>query len=479
MSCFTEAKNRLLVPSGIELNALEAVLSQAMGKQTDYADLFLQYKEHESWILEEGRIKGGSYTLDQGFGLRVVSGEKTGFAYADEIVLPALWDAARSAYQIVRVGHEGCLQRQPVTHFPALYTRDNPISTYSDDKKIALLRQIDEVVRSKDHRIQQALIRLTASHDTVMVLNQQGEYAADIRPMISLHLQIILAEGGRKEQGFSAVGGRYSYQSFLDRLDVESFVEKALKQAQVNLESVSPPAGIYPVVLGPGWPGVLLHEAIGHGLEGDFNRKGSSAFAGRLGELVASPVCTIVDDGTLAHRRGSLSMDDEGVPTQCTVLIEKGRLKSYMQDRHNAMLMKTQSTGNGRRESYAHRPLVRMTNTYMQPGDYDPREIIASVDKGIYAVDFSGGQVDITSGKFVFSMSEAYLIEKGQLTTPLKGATLIGDGPSVLKQVSLVGNDLALDSGMGVCGKEGQSVAVGVGQPTLRVDALLVGGNQC
>lgn len=468
---------RLLSPAGLEMLALERVLQKTVGAKTDYADLFLQHKVRESWRLEEGQVKESGYAVDQGFGLRVVSGEKTGFAYADEIVLPALEEAAKNAYQIARVGQSGHVALQSAQSVPALYTGDNPLQSFSDEQKVSLLKQLDQMARAKDKRISQVMLRLSASHDTVMILNQLGEWVTDLRPMVSLHLQVIMAEQGRLEQGFSGAGGRLTYAGFIEGVDLEAFVEKAVNQARVNLNAVPAPAGTMPVVLGPGWPGVLLHEAIGHGLEGDFNRKGSSAFSGRVGERVASAVCTVVDDGALPNRRGSLSVDDEGVQTGCTMLIEKGVLKGYMQDRHNARLMQVESTGNGRRESYAHRPLPRMTNTYMQAGDCDPEEIIASVDRGIYAVDFAGGQVDITSGKFVFSMSEAYLIEKGKLTTPLKGATIIGDGPSVLKQVSMVGSDLALDPGIGVCGKDGQSVPVGVGQPTLRVDEMLVGGS--
>ncbi len=470
------AQTQLLHPQALEQEHLLSVLGSAVSKQVDYADLYLQSIQSESWTLENGIIKEGHYSQDAGFGLRVVSGEKTGFAYADEIELPILQQAASSARSIVRVGGDSNLKVRADSAVTPLYTAQNPLKHFADDEKIQLMREIDQKVRGLDARITSVVISLSASHRVILVLNHQGELVPDVRPMVALHLRVIAAEGDRLEQGFSGTGGRYDYASFLQQLDLDAFITKAVHQASVNLEAKPAPAGTMPVVLGPGWPAVLLHEAIGHGLEGDFNRKGTSAFTGRIGERVATEHCTVVDDGTLQDRRGSLTVDDEGMPTEATVLIENGILKNYMQDRHNAQLMGVKSTGNGRRESYAHRPLPRMTNTYMCNGEYDPSEIIASVEKGIYAVDFSGGQVDITSGKFVFCMSEAYLIENGKVTTPIKGATLIGDGPSVLTRVSMVGNDMQLDTGIGVCGKDGQSVPVGVGQPTLKVDEMVVGG---
>ncbi|MDF1759925.1 MAG: metalloprotease TldD [Coxiellaceae bacterium] len=470
------AQAQLLQPMELEPQQLSTVLGSAISKQVDYADLFLQQIQSESWVLENGIVKQGQYSQDAGFGLRVVSGEKTGFAYADEIVAPALQQAAASARSIVHSGGDSNLQLQSSRAIKPLYTANNPLMDFADNDKIKLLQQIDQQARAADKRIHSVSVNLSASHRVVLILDYQGRLVPDVRPMVSLHLRVIAKQGERFEQGFSGSGGRYDYVGFLAQLDLDQFINKAVKQACTNLEAQPAPAGTMPVVLGPGWPAVLLHEAIGHGLEGDFNRKGTSAFSGRLGERVASEQCTVVDDGTLLDRRGSLTVDDEGMPTECTVLIENGILKNYMQDKHNAQLMGVDSTGNGRRESYAHRPIPRMTNTYMCAGKHDPQEIIASVEKGIYAVDFSGGQVDITSGKFVFCMSEAYLIENGKVTTPIKGATLIGDGPSVLTRVSMVGNDMQLDTGIGVCGKDGQSVPVGVGQPTLKVDEMVVGG---
>lgn len=471
-----QAQQQLLSPAQLEPMHLLRVLGSAVGPLVDYADIYLQHIKRESWTLENGIVKQGTYTQDSGFGFRVVSGEKTGFAFADEIVLPSLQQAADSARSIVRSGQQGDLALRGLSNVKRLYSAVDPIPSMPDEDKVELLQRIDRLARQQDSRIQSVTVSLGASYQTILVVNQLGQLVPDVRPMVSLHCRVVAEQNGRQEQGSSGTGGRFDLATLTQRLDVDAFVAKAVNQALVNLEAKPAPAGTMPVVLGPGWPAVLLHEAVGHGLEGDFNRKGTSAFSNRLGERVATEHCTVVDDGTIMERRGSLSVDDEGEPSQRTVLIENGILKGYMQDKHNAQLMGVASTGNGRRESYAYRPLPRMTNTYMCNGKHDPAEIIASVDKGIYAVDFSGGQVDITSGKFVFCMSEAYLIENGKVTAPIKGATLIGDGPTVLTRVSMVGNDMALDSGIGVCGKDGQSVPVGVGQPTLKIDEMVVGG---
>ncbi len=472
------ATELLLRPTGLGNNELIQTLNRVMGPQIDYADLYFQYSRHESWCMDEGTVKSGSYGIDQGVGIRAVSGEKTGFAYSDEILLPALTDAAEAAKSIARSGNDNKQIRihsndQDIKRW---YQPDDPLGSMADRDKVNLLKEVEQIARNMDSRVSQVMVSLTGSHDVILVARSDGELAADIRPLVRMNVSVIVEGNGRREQGSSGGGGRYTYQYFTEKNRAHEYAEEAVRQALVNLQSRQAPAGEMIVVLGPGWPGILLHEAIGHGLEGDFNRKGTSAFSGRIGEKVASALCTVVDDGTIENRRGSLSIDDEGQPSQNSVLIEKGILKGYMQDQLNARLMNMQPTGNGRRESYAHLPMPRMTNTYMQAGEHDPEEIISSVDKGIYAVNFGGGQVDITSGKFVFSASEAYMIEKGKVTYPVKGATLIGNGPEVLNQVSMLGNDLKLDSGVGVCGKEGQSVPVGVGQPTMRIDRLTVGG---
>ena len=472
---FAIASERLLAPAGIEERHLSRVLGTIMGHSVDNADLYFQVSRNESWTLEDGIVKDGSHSIEQGVGVRAMSGEKTGFAYSDEIVLPSLEKASTAARAIARQGRQGSVQAWKKPAGSQLYRPMDPIPTLADEDKVALLEWMDKQTRKLDPRVKQVIATLSGAHDVIMVVASDGTVGADVRPLVRLNVSVIVEQDGRREQGYAGGGGRFGYDRFSRELAMEYCVE-AVRQATVNLEAVPAPAGTMNVVLGPGWPGVLLHEAIGHGLEGDFNRKGTSAFAGRVGERVASELCTVVDDGTLEERRGSLSVDDEGMPTQSTVLIENGILKGYMQDKHNARLSGTVSTGNGRRESFAHLPMPRMTNTYMLAGPHDPEEIIASVDKGLYAVNFGGGQVDITSGKFVFSASEAYLIENGKVTRPVKGATLIGDGPDVLTRVSMVGNDLKLDTGIGVCGKEGQSVPVGVGQPTLRVDGITVGG---
>ena len=470
------ARDRIFEPAGLGESELSAVLEKMLDYKVDAGDLYFQLGQHESWVLEDGIIKEGTHSIEQGVGVRAISGEKTGFAYSDEIVLPALLSASESARAISRAGQNGRMQAWHSSPSTGLYQPIDPIGSLSADEKVALLRRADTAARAEDPQVTQVIASVSASHDVICVAATDGTLAADVRPLVRVNVTVVVEDGERREQASSGGGGRHGLEAFEAKDAVEHHAREAVRQALVNLDAVEAPAGTMNVVLGPGWPGVLLHEAIGHGLEGDFNRKGTSAFAGRIGDKVASEQCTIVDDGTLPDRRGSLTIDDEGVAAQNTVLIENGILKGYMQDKMNACLMGEQSTGNGRRESYAHLPMPRMTNTYMLGGKYDPDEIITSVDRGLYAVNFGGGQVDITSGKFVFSASEAYLIENGKVTRPVKGATLIGNGPDVLTRVSMVGNDLKLDTGVGVCGKEGQSVPVGVGQPTLRVDGLTVGG---
>jgi TldD protein len=470
------ARERILSPSGIGENELNDVLGRMLGGAVDSGDLYFQVARQESWVLEDGIVKDGSYNIEQGVGVRAISGEKTGFAYSDEIVLPALLDASQAARAIARSHSDGSLKAwQPRTGH-ALYLPMDPIGTLTETDKLDLMQRVDAEARRQDPRVSQVVVSMAGVHEVMLVANSEGTLAADVRPLVRMNVSVIVEDKGRREQASSGGGGRVGYPYFIENDRALGYAREAVRQALVNMEAVDAPAGSMKVVLGPGWPGVLLHEAIGHGLEGDFNRKGTSAFSGRVGQQVAARGVTVVDDGTLANRRGSLNIDDEGNPTQCTTLIEDGVLKGYMQDAMNARLMGVAPTGNGRRESYAHLPMPRMTNTYMLAGEHDPQEIIASVDKGLYAVNFGGGQVDITSGKFVFSASEAYLIENGKITRPVKGATLIGNGPDVLTRVSMVGNDLELDSGVGTCGKEGQSVPVGVGQPTLRIDGLTVGG---
>jgi len=466
----------LLEPGGLGEAELQATLGQLMDRRLDLADMYFQATRFESWALEDGIVKDGSFNIDQGVGVRAVSGEKTGFAYSDEIVLPALVQSARAARAIARDSGGGKVQAWHRRDTRELYANTDPVASLPEKQRIALLESVDTFARSLDARVKEVNVSLAGEYTRVMMVASDGTFSADVRPLVRLNVSVIVEQDGRREQASAGGGGRFDYTWFNAQDRARGFAREAVRRALTNLESEAAPAGTMTVVLGPGWPGVLLHEAIGHGLEGDFNRKGSSAFSGRIGEKVASPLCTVVDDGTLADRRGSLNVDDEGVPTQRTVLIENGVLAGYLQDKTNARLMGVESTGNGRRESYAHLPMPRMTNTYMLAGPHSPEEIIASVDKGLFAVNFGGGQVDITSGKFVFSASEAYLIEKGKVTRPVKGATLIGNGPDVLTRVSMVGDDLALDEGIGTCGKEGQSVPVGVGQPTLKIDELTVGG---
>ncbi len=472
----TLARERLLVPAGLDETQLQSAFDALLSRDIDSADMYFQAVRFESWMLEDGIVKEGVHTIERGVGVRAVSGEKSGFAYSDEIDASALTHAAGAARAIARSGGEGRLKAWEKPEGHALYLPCDPIGSLDEKDCIALLNAVDVHAREQDQRVQQVIVSLAAEFETMLIAASDGTFAGDVRPLIRMNVSVIVEQDGRREQASFGGGGRMDYTYFVEEERGLGYAREAVREALVNLDAGDAPAGNMTVVLGPGWPGVLLHEAIGHGLEGDFNRKGSSAFSGRIGERVATEQCTVVDDGTLPNRRGSLNIDDEGVPTQCTTLIEDGILKGYMQDKLNARLTGTASTGNGRRESYAHQPMPRMTNTYMLAGKYAPEEIIESVDKGLYAVNFGGGQVDITSGKFVFSASEAYLIDKGKVTRPVKGATLIGNGPEVLTRVSMVGDNLALDSGVGVCGKEGQSVPVGVGQPTLRIDGLTVGG---
>ena len=471
------AREAFLTPTGLTEQHLEQVFNQLLTQDTTIADLYFQSARYEAWGLEEGIIKSGSYSIEQGVGVRSVCGEQTGFAYSGEISLNALLESAKAARAISRAGQSGSVQAWKVnTPAHALYGMDDPLASLSESDKIAFLRQIDSIARATSPYVQQVMANMIAVHEIILIVDESGRMTADIRPLVRTNVSVIVERNGQTESAMAGGGGRFSLDFFTQGNKAQEYAEEAVRKALINLDAEAAPAGNMTVVLGNGWPGVLLHEAIGHGLEGDFNRKGTSAFAGRIGEQVAAKGITVVDDGTLEQRRGSLSVDDEGTQTQCTTLIEDGVLKGYLFDRQNAALMGTQSTGNGRRQSYSCLPMPRMTNTYMQAGNYAPEEIIASVDKGIYAVNFSGGQVDITSGKFVFSASEAYMIENGKLGKPIKNATLIGNGPDVLTRVSMVGNDLQLDSGIGACGKDGQSVPVGVGQPTLRVDGLTVGG---
>jgi TldD protein len=472
---FETASAVLLAPHALDEGRLQAVFGQIMAHRVDYADLYFQYSRSESWSLEEGIVKSGSFNIDQGVGVRAVSGEKTAFAYSDDISFNALQSAAQATRAIARQGSAGRTAVARKGELLALYAPQDPLASLAAPDKVALLERLERVARRIDPRVTQVMASLAGEYEVIMVARSDGMQAADVRPLVRLSLQVIVEADGRREQGSAGGGGRFDYAYFTDEV-LNDYAQKAVHQALTNLDARPAPAGTMTVVLGPGWPGVLLHEAVGHGLEGDFNRKGTSAFSGRIGERVAAPGVTVVDDGTISRRRGSLNVDDEGNATQYNVLIEDGVLRGYLQDALNARLMGVAPTGNGRRESYAHVPMPRMTNTYMLNGDKDPAEIIASVDHGLYAVNFGGGQVDITSGKFVFSASEAYMIENGKLTYPVKGATLIGNGPDALTRVSMIGNDMRLDPGVGTCGKEGQSVPVGVGQPTLRIDGLTVGG---
>ena len=471
------AQSLLLTPFGLDESHLRKALGDILARGVDDADLYFQYTRSEGWSLEEGIVKTGSFSIDQGVGVRAVSGEKTAFAYSDDLSWAALSDAAQTVRTIGAQGQTAKIKvgARKVAPSRSLYPGLDPIATLDSTAKVALLEKVERLAKARDPRVLQVMAGLAAEYDVVLVARADGTLAADVRPLVRLSVSVMAEQKGRRESGSSGGGGRFGFAHFDDAL-VQQYVNEAVDSALVNLDSHPAPAGNMTVVLGPGWPGVLLHEAVGHGLEGDFNRKGSSAFTGRIGQRVAAKGVTVLDDGTLADRRGSLNVDDEGCPSQRNVLIEDGILKGYIQDSLNARLMGVKPTGNGRRESYAHTPMPRMTNTYMLGGDKDPKEILASIKKGLYATNFGGGQVDITSGKFVFSASQAYWVENGKIQYPVKGATLVGNGPDALTRISLIGNDMKLDSGVGVCGKEGQSVPVGVGQPTLRIDGLTVGG---
>ncbi|MBQ4812133.1 metalloprotease TldD [Pseudoalteromonas luteoviolacea] len=475
-----QVEKNLLTDSQLTREQLEQTLNYIHQHQVDYADLYFQSSYHETWVLEDGQIKEGSYNIERGVGVRAVSGEQTGFSYSDAINLEAINQAAQAARSIAAGGESKTIQVFTERKVPLQFEPVQPLLSMSDEDKIALLREADAAIRDLAPDAQQVVCSISAVYEEVLIAASDGTFATDIRPLVRLNCSVILEQNGRRERGSAGGGARLDYGYFKELVDGEprwlGYAQEAVRLARVNLGAVDAPAGTMPVVLGAGWPGVLLHEAVGHGLEGDFNRKGASAFSGRIGEKVASELCTVVDDGTLENCRGSLNIDDEGTPAGYNVLIENGVLKGYMQDKTNARLMDTQLTGNARRESFAHLPMPRMTNTYMLAGESTQEEIISSVKNGIFANSFAGGQVDITSGKFVFSASEAYLIEYGKVTRPIKGATLIGNGPEVMQQISMVGNDLELDKGVGVCGKEGQSVPVGVGQPSLKIDLLTVGG---
>ncbi|MBQ4838198.1 MULTISPECIES: metalloprotease TldD [Pseudoalteromonas] len=475
-----QVEKSLLADSQLTREQLEQTLSYIHQYNVDYSDLYFQSSYHETWVLEDGKIKEGSYNIERGVGVRAVSGEQTGFSYSDAINLEAINQAAEAARSIAQQGKSQSVQVFTDIQAPVQFQPVQPLLSMSDEEKISLLREVDSAIRDLAPDAQQVVCSIAAVYEEVLIAASDGTFATDIRPLVRLNCSVLLENNGRRERGSAGGGARLDYGYFKELENGKprwmSYVEEAVRQAQVNLTAIDAPAGTMPVVLGAGWPGVLLHEAVGHGLEGDFNRKGASAFSGRVGEQVASSLCTVVDDGTMANRRGSLNIDDEGTPAGYNILIEKGVLKGYMQDKTNARLMDAKPTGNARRESFAHLPMPRMTNTYMLPGESTQQDIISSVKKGIFARNFGGGQVDITSGKFVFSASEAYLIEDGKVTQPIKGATLIGNGPEAMQQISMVGNDLELDRGVGVCGKDGQSVPVGVGQPSLKIDQLTVGG---
>ena len=471
------SKSLLLTPFGLDESHLARALAEIKANKVDEADLYFQYTRSEGWSLEEGIVKTGSFSIDQGVGVRAVSGEKTAFAYSDDISEASLLDAARTVRTISSAAQTGRIKTatKKIASARSLYKGLDPIATLDSTAKVKLLEKVEKLARAKDPRVAQVMAGLAAEYDVVMVARADGTLAADVRPLVRLSVTVIAEQNGRREMGSAGGGGRFGLAYFDDAI-IGQYVDEAVKAALTNLDARPAPAGEMTVVLGSGWPGILLHEAIGHGLEGDFNRKGSSAFSGRVGQRVAAKGVTVLDDGTLADRRGSLNVDDEGNASQRNVLIEDGILKGYIQDAMNARLTGVAPTGNGRRESYAHVPMPRMTNTYMLGGDKSPEEIVASIKKGLCATNFGGGQVDITSGKFVFSASEAYWVENGKILYPVKGATLVGSGPECLKRVSMIGNDMKLDSGVGTCGKEGQSVPVGVGQPTLRIDGLTVGG---
>lgn len=473
-------EQHLLDHSNLTSTDVQESIGLILQHQNNFSDVYFQASQHETWVLEDGIIKDGSYNIERGVGVRAVSGEKTGFAYSDEITRDALFSAAKAARGIAASGGKTNLKKFASTPVAPIYSAENPLALMTEPEKIDLLRCVDSYIRKTEPEVSQVIVSISGVYEEILVAASDGTWQTDIRPLVRLNCSVILEKDGKRERGSAGSGGRLDYSYFKQDLDgiprYQKLADEALHMARVNLKAVAAPAGLMPVVLGSGWPGVLLHEAVGHGLEGDFNRKQASTFSGRIGEQVAAKGVTVVDDGTLPNRRGSLRYDDEGTPCQYNVLIEDGILKKYMQDKVNAELMGVERTGNGRRESYAHLPMPRMTNTYMLGGEHSQEEILSTVKQGIFAPNFGGGQVDITSGKFVFSTSEAYLIENGKITKPVKGATLIGNGPEVMQKISMVGNDMDLDAGVGVCGKDGQSVPVGVGQPTLKVEELTVGG---
>lgn len=472
-------KDLFLSPGNISVNDLENLLAEGLSSGGDYADLYFQRSRVESWVLEDRCVKSGSHSIDQGVGVRINEGEKTGFAYTDLLNVKSIRSAVTTARSITQNPASVSAVNLRESTYNHKYTIKDVLGQVDNKKIIALLNQMDNQARAIDSRVKKVICALSTSQEHILIAASDGTLAEDIRPLLKLSIQIIADNGkGRMEMGFAGGGGRFGLHQLFENNTAENYVKQSVHSALVNLDAIPAPAGEMPVVLASGWPGVLLHEAVGHGLEGDFNRKGSSAFSGRIGEKVTSELCTIIDSGVIEGNRGSLNIDDEGTPTQENVLIENGILKGYMQDKLNARLMGVDSTGNGRRESFAHLPMPRMTNTYMLAGKHEPEDIIKSVDKGLYAVNFMGGQVDITNGKFVFSASEAYLIENGRITSPVKGATLIGDGPTAMQHVSMVGNDLKFDQGLGVCGKDGQNIPVGIGQPSLKIDRLTVGGTE-
>lgn len=471
-------QDTLFKPAELDQQQLQTVFLNMLDHQIEFADLYLQHTMSESWVLEDSQIKRGSFSIERGTGIRVIKGDKTGFAYCDDIAIAPIQQALSAAKSIAHQGSSTPSIAIPKMQSSRIYQPVNPIANFSSEEKIKLLNHIDNYVRQLDARITEVTASISAEFDVISIINNEGLLATDVRPLISVHINVWIEDHKRRESGRAGGGGRFDFHELLQNDFIEQLAKQAVHEANINLQSVAAPAGEMPVILGNGWPGVLLHEAVGHGLEGDFNRKETSTFSHRLGEQVASPGVTVVDHGNIPNRRGSLTIDDEGTPTQCTTLIENGKLVNYMQDRLNAKLMGMQSTGNCRRESYSCLPMPRMTNTYMLAGAYTKEEMIASVKKGIYALNFGGGQVDITSGQFVFSTSEAYLIEDGKITQPIKGATLIGNGPETMQRITMIGNDLALDPGIGVCGKNGQSVPVGVGQPTVKIEKMVVGGSQ-
>jgi TldD protein len=475
MTTLDLSKQFILNPGSISFSDLDRIMQKITKNNVDYADLYFQYSKNEFWSIEDSAVNNGTYSIDQGVGIRSVSGEKSAFTYSDDININALDEACKIVNAIKNQGQSNNVPLRTSKKSSQLYSTSNPLESLDSLSKIKLLEKVEQIAKSLDPRVKKVSASLAAQYEIILIKNFHGQLIEDVRPLVRLSISVIAEADGKREQGSSGGGGRYNLDYFTDDI-LTKYASEAVKQAVINLDATATPAGSMTVVLGSGWPGILLHEAIGHGLEGDFNRKGTSAFSNKIGTQVAAKGITVVDDGTIKNRRGSLNVDDEGNQTQNTTLIEDGMLVGYIQDSLNANLMNMEITGNARRESYAHLPMPRMTNTYMLNGKYHPEEIIKSVENGLYSNNFSGGQVDITNGKFVFAASEAWVIKNGKLTHPVKGATIIGNGPDILNKVSMVGNDMQLDSGVGTCGKEGQSVPVGVGQPTLKIDEIIVGG---